>query len=181
MEAEAGRVDELSKDLYKQVCDEHRFYGDMRFKQLSLYGVVTALLVNAINSKEAARAAISVSAICVMAVVSTSVLWIMEVRSSSYGYRCQKRRDQFEISRQSASGASFPPVEFHWTLVNATNTVLLLYVCSYLFWLWQWWVAVHHEAPIRGLLLVLGFGILIAFSAREYWERWCEHRSHWRW
>src|ERR1051325_7072300 len=83
----SGFEEEWPKDLYKQMCDEHRFYGDMRFKQLSLYGVVTALLVNAMNSKDVASAAISAKAICVIALLSTSVLWVMEVRSSLYGYR----------------------------------------------------------------------------------------------
>ena len=37
----------LSCDLYKQVCDDHRFYGDIRFKHLTLWFGATALLANA--------------------------------------------------------------------------------------------------------------------------------------
>src|SRR6476469_9385837 len=111
--------EELSKDLYKQVCDEHRFYGDMRFKQLSLYGVITALLVNAMNSKDVATAAISAKPICVIALLSTSVLWVMEVRSSLYGYRCQRAKDQFETNASSGSGILTDQPGFHWTLLNA--------------------------------------------------------------
>jgi hypothetical protein len=173
--------EELSKDLYKQVCDEHRFYGDMRFKQLSLYGVITALLVNAMNSKDIATAAISAKTICVIALLSTSVLWVMEVRSSLYGYRCQKAKDQFETNASSGSGIVTDQPSFHWTLLNATNLVLFLYFCSYLFWLHQSWIALGPQAPVRRYSAMAGFMILIAFSVREYWQRWRDHLARWNW
>lgn len=176
----AAFEEEFSKDLYKQVCDEHRFYGDMRFKQLSLYGVITALLVNAMNSKDVATATISAKAICVIALLSTSVLWVMEVRSSLYGYRCQKAKDQFETNGSSASGIVTDQPSFHWTLLNATNLVLVLYFCSYLFWLRQW-IALEPRVYVGHYLPMAWFMILIAFSVREYWQRWRDHLARWNW
>jgi hypothetical protein len=42
----APTMDPLSAEIYKQNCEDLRFYGDMRFKQLTLWSVGIGFLLN---------------------------------------------------------------------------------------------------------------------------------------
>ncbi len=40
-------------ERYKQTCEDMRFYGDMRFKQLTLWSVGIGFLLNTLYGKDA--------------------------------------------------------------------------------------------------------------------------------
>ena len=177
----------LETEQYKQACDDHRFYGDMRFKQLSLFAVISGLLLNALKDITVDEKVSTVSSIGMMI---TCVIWIMEVSSSMHGQRARARKRSFEeesviMSTQEVSlSTEKAPEKFEpkWTHLNATNAVLLLYMVSYLSWfiLFLWFA---HSYLLRAIGLMLGmmYFLLIIFSLREYGPLFSHGHRKWRW
>jgi hypothetical protein len=115
-----------SADKYKQVCEDFRFYGDMRFKQLTLFSAVTVLLLNvttAANPPLLIAHHSNKTVVGIAGMLFTAVLWIMEVRSTRYALQARAEKDKIERR---------DPREREW--VTASNAVLFLYAASYFFW-----------------------------------------------
>lgn len=159
----------------------------MRFKQLSLFVVISGLLLNAVNTINGSQRNVAVSSIGMMI---TSVLWIMEVRSSIHAQisRSKKRSLEERITAHDMGQDDLvtvkPAMEFEarWTHFNATNSVLCLYVISYLSWLCLFfWESNSHVLRIIGLVPGLVFLVLIAFSIREYVPLLRHAQRAWKW
>jgi hypothetical protein len=156
----------LPGDRYKQTCEDHRFYGDMRFKQLSLFAIVTGLLLNGAISKDSPLLFTGHSnktPLSFAGIVFTTVLWVMEVRSTTHGFRIRRQKENLEGG---------PRVEWAW--LSATNAVLPLYAASYFFWFFIW----KYAGPMTksGLLAWLFFAlwgiVLVIYSEEQYRKMW---------
>ena len=162
----------FENEYYKQACDDHRFYADMRFKQLSLFGVISGLLLNAFNASAAWP---KMEILTSFGVIVTSVIWVMEVRSSMYAQKAKARirlcetclaNTQIPENSPEDREGDFKP---KWPLVNATNAVLFLYMATFVFWTTL--LLVHLESSIQlvtGILFGAAFVLLVVFSIREY-------------
>ncbi|MGP8173102.1 MAG: hypothetical protein ACLP7O_00985 [Terracidiphilus sp.] len=177
----------LEAEQYKQACDDHRFFGDMRFKQLSLFAVMNGLLLNALNSSNAVAKASTIGSLGMMI---SAVIWIMEVRSSIFGHRARAKKKSFELETEKIpSGLEDSPIEkceeqfeIKWTHVNATNAVLSLYMISYLSWLVLFfWEAHSWILQAFGLLMGLMFVFLVIFTMREYLSLLRHGHRNWKW
>ena len=117
----------LIQEMYKQASEDRRFYGDMRFKQLTLFGILSALLLNTLNSQ---MPLVSSTKISIIGMASTALLWIMEIRSSIFAQAARKLKGSLEPSGIRNEG------EFvhHWTFLNATNAVLVFYAAAFVSW-----------------------------------------------
>lgn len=170
-------------ELYKQACDDHRFYGDMRFKQLSLFALISGFLFNALNNTNTAQRVIAIS-LC--GLITTMVIWVMEVRSSLHGQsaRARKRRLEAEVLLADSGQADAKEDEFKpkWRLFNATFAVLLLYAFAYLSWMGIWLSQLDscRLLPV-GILLGFLFVVLAIFSVREYTALLRDAIKYWRW
>lgn len=184
---------DLEGEVYKQSCENHRFYGDMRFKQPTLWSVGIAFVLNALYGKETPGMTEGQKGIWyVAAFFWTAVIWVMEVRSSVHGVRAMRVKDSLEerVARErptdgsttdgsSEVKASDRDLPNKWTLLNATNAVGLLYGLSSLLALLclrkAWGISVA-TFWIEALVFVL----LVAFTIREYWELWQHAVLKWR-
>lgn len=178
-------VDEARQqnDLLKFAADNMRFYGDMRFKQLTLFSVVTAFLLNAAVSKDALvllGGHKNLTPISLLGILFTAVLWVMEVASTLYGVRylapVVKALDTLEVDQDGK-------VCRHWTHLNASNAVIFLYVGSYTIWWFMWKAAGKMTCPGYVAWIVFGLAglFLVVFTAREYWQLWKHSASKWKW
>lgn len=176
-------------ELYKQACDDHRFYADMRFKQLSLFGVVSGLLLNTLNKANTPQMIATVSSV---GMIVTNVIWIMEVRSSIYAQIARSRKHSFELefsTQEPQRGgltqgkpATISELELKWTHFNATNAVLVLYMISYFSWLILFFSQANSTAlRAFGSLLGFLFSILVAFSIRQYGSLLRHGQKTWKW
>jgi 8-oxo-dGTP pyrophosphatase MutT (NUDIX family) len=136
-----------------QFAETLRFYGDMRFKQLTLFiGAMTAAGAGVAQFWNL-RVLIAIAGMAV-----TAVMWTMEVRSTLYWRALwEKYPDLWPVPKTGCFG---------W--LSATNVVLFLYLSFYVFWL---------ECAFRWkpslLLLVPGTAVvslLVDFSVRSYWR-----------
>lgn len=175
-------------ELYKQSCEDHRFYGDMRFKQLTLWSVGIGFVLNVLHGREASGMTVGQTGIWyVAAFFWTAVIWVMEVRSSVHGVRALRLKNSLEkrmadgstIDGNSEGKARGPDVPNKWTLLNATNAVGLLYALSALLGLLclrrAWGVSTK-----TFWIEIFVFILLVAFTIREYWELWQNAVKKWR-
>ncbi len=158
-----GKI-EMSDAALSQLAENHRFYGDMRFKQLTLFmAAMTAAAAGVIQAPNT-RWWIAISALFV-----TAVMWVIEVRASLNG-----------IVAREAIPQLFPRTrEWFWPWINTTWAVLSLHVGFYILWLaciriWRtpdvpalrdvtFWIAV----TIGSMLLI--FSIVNYWRNRTFW------------
>jgi hypothetical protein len=156
-------VDESTKN---QLGENMRFYGDMRFKQLTLLltGLTLAGAGVAQYSDKPFVGSLDVrSALAVVSMVFTSVMWILEVRSTLY----------FVAALQLAPDLWPCPLAVRLSWLNATNGVLVLHLFIYLGWYWCAWQW-YPSCFVRVAFGVLGL-LLLLFSILNYVPLW-KHR-----
>lgn len=168
----APTLDPLSTELYKQYCEDLRFYGNMRFKQLTLWSVGMGFLLHVLyGGPPTEGGSYQMGNWYFAALCWTAVIWVMEVRSSVHGVRRMRLKGQFEPPGSSELNPK-------WTLVNATNAVALLYAAASLAWLVQlttlWGLKV--ATPWIGAAILV---FLVAFTAREYHPMWAHALTKW--
>ena len=150
-----------------QLAENLRYYGDMRFKQLTLFTGAMTVLGAALDTRDvntmltahlSSRFAISAAGL-----MFTSVIWVMEVKSTVY----------WVATRESENGKDLwpRPKDHFLSQLNSTNAVLFMYIVSYCFWL----VCARSWSYHPCLLLVIGTSwlvVLMAFTARSYKHMW---------
>jgi hypothetical protein len=88
---------DVELEIYKQNCEDLRFYGDMRFKQLTLWSVGMGFVLNVVYGKEAVSLTAYQRGIWYeVAFFWTVVIWVMEVRSSVHGVRRMRFKGRIE-------------------------------------------------------------------------------------
>lgn len=156
-------MSEKDEQRRQQIAENMRFYGDMRFKQLTLLmawltlagaGVVqygTAVVTGGTTVRQV---------LALATVLFTSVLWVMEVRSTV-----------FWVANREAAPDLWPrPVRNAFRFVNATNAVLVLNMTVSVFWLWcayEW-----HANMVLTVILTVLVAFLFVFSVYHYWPAW---------
>lgn len=134
-----------------QIGENLRFYGDMRFKQLTLLMAWLTVAVAGIVEHGATQLTPSISvrvAIACVSMLFTGVLWVMETRATLYWAACYAKAPEIWPS----------PRKPFWPLLKATNVVLFLYASVYVFWLWlglAWDLPLWCDGVLAALLLAL--------------------------
>jgi hypothetical protein len=149
-----------------QLLENMRFYGNLRFHQLTLLMAVLTLVGAGIAQYPDLHLTTALSlrsALAGLAMLFTAVIWIMEVRSSMH----------FRAHRRVVTSDWWPHHEsklFAW--LNATNSVLVFLGLIYFFWLYCAWEWNQRSWKFAGPFSVVGV-LLVAFSVVEYWgDRW---------
>ena len=162
-------------EIYKQASEDFRYFADMRFKQLSLFGIISALLLNALNSN---GPNLSIQYVSIIGMASAALLWIMEIRSTIHGQAARYMKRSFE----QCLGKPIEEFSPRWTLLNATNAVLALYAAAFASWYILFVVTGHHNWIYGiGAIPLLGLSLLLAFSLREYSALLSHAIKNWRW
>jgi uncharacterized membrane protein YcgQ (UPF0703/DUF1980 family) len=120
-------------DEYKEINNNVRFYGNMRFAQLTLFSAITAALLTIIFKTQPALTESIKRLLEIGGIISAIVLWVMEERSTGYATKFIHRLQELEKSlgfnqwsgRKIGTKAGF----------SATNAVRLLYFAILLFWI----------------------------------------------
>jgi hypothetical protein len=143
-----------------QLAENMRFYADMRFKQLTLFLAGLTLAAGGVaqyGTHQLVRAITIQQAVAVAAALLTAVMWVMELRASIY----------WRVHREEVPDLWPRPKGDPFALLNATNSLLVLHLTIYSFWLWagHWWgVSDWLIYP----LVALGV-LLLTFSATCSW------------
>lgn len=148
-----------------QLVENMRFFGNLRFQQLTLLTAVLTLVGAGIAqfSEKQIQITDAISlrtALGMFALAVTGVIWIMEVRATTHWVAHRELVPDWWPRHRSRG--------FGW--ISSTNALLLLLAAIYGFWLycvWQWkvqqWIVVG---------FTVGWVILIVFSVVEYWGLW---------
>jgi hypothetical protein len=161
-------------EVYKQSCEDFRFYGDMRFKQLTLWSVGMGFLLNAMYGKDAALLSVLHRGIwCAVSFFWTAAIWVMEVRSTVHGVRRLEYKTKVE-------GGGETGLSNKWTLLNASFAIALLYAASGVAWSVQL-LTIWGACVATFWVMAVAFALLVAFTAREYLPLWKHAIDKWRW
>jgi hypothetical protein len=128
-----NKKDDGYLDEYKEINNNVRFYGNMRFAQLTLFSAVTAALLTIVFKTQPSLSESLKMALEIGGLVSTFVIWTMEERSTGYGTKFIHRLQELEPllgfnqwqGRKIGTKAGF----------SATNAVRLLYFSVAVFWI----------------------------------------------
>jgi hypothetical protein len=160
-------------EVYKEYCADLRFYGDMRFKQLTVWSAGIGFLINTIyGTHSPSLTPYAQGALFACAAFWTAIIWVMEVRSSIKGARCTELKRSFEATHSS--------IQEKWTFLNATNAIALLYATTYLIVLvellklWGW-------KTVTSWVVLVAWCVVISFNIREYWQLWQHATKQWKW
>ncbi len=135
-----------------QLAENLRFFGDMRFKQLTLFMAAMTAVAGGVVESSQYRWWIALGGLCI-----TGVMWVMEIRSTV----------NFNATHERAKAWWPRPKSKLFPWLTATNAVLLLYVGFYAFWLFclKRWCSTCCFSFFGGLLAGLG---LVVFSVANY-------------
>jgi len=147
-----------------QLGQNMRFYGDMRFKQLTLFLGASSLFIAGVGQYQNIdfpRGLKLKAVISIAGILFTSVMWVMEVRSTV----------SFFATRELAEDLwpRAKPARFIW--LNSTNAVLSLHIASFCFWYWCAANWVYHRFLILSGGALLGI-LLAAFTVHNYLPAW---------
>jgi hypothetical protein len=136
-----------------QRAENFRFYGDMRFKQLTLFmAAMTAVGAGVMQFPEN-RSWIALGGLFV-----TAVMWVVEVRATLNA-----------IAAHNAIPEVFPPHRAFMPWLNSSCAVLMLHIVCYGSWLWC--VGAWCASPVPLYAGALIGPVLVVFSVVNYWRQ----------
>jgi|SRR6478736_962455 hypothetical protein len=171
-------MDLQPQDHYKKLCDDHRFFGDLRFKQLTVWAVGMGALINARLSANLNQSFLPL--IWFSGIGLTTVFWVFEVRSTLKGVIALRAIREFERcnSQDDKLGKA------NWTFVNQTNLMALLYTTSYFLWWYRafaWRIQMQWIQHVFVYIALCCWIMLIVFTFRQYLPLWKKARTDWHW
>jgi hypothetical protein len=115
---------------YKDISENLRHYANMRFKQLTLFSVLTGVILGAI-AKGDFRGCASIIVLKIIGICVVITFGIMEEKAADYWQSFVKRAMQIEeqIGYRQYSGR--PKRRF----ITATNATRFLYLVILVFWI----------------------------------------------
>ena len=156
-------MSESINDKYiPEIAQNMRFYGDMRFKQLTLlltFMSIAAAGVANYSEIELIKGVYIKLVVSIGSVLFTSLMWIMEVRSTLSW-----------VEHRKAVPNIWPRPNTHFRFVNATNSVFVLHLIIFSFWSWLSYIWSGNKYLVI-LFILLGL-FLFVFTCVNYWSLW---------
>lgn len=118
-------------DEYVDVSNNLRFYGNMRFAQLTLFLALTGSLCTLAFVGAHSLPAIGQAALKVLGAVSGLVFAFLDIRAAGYWHHYKSRATQLEVTLGFKQYTTLP----RRGCLTATNAVLLLYALIVLSWI----------------------------------------------
>jgi hypothetical protein len=141
-----------------QIAENFRFYGDMRFKQLTLFMAAMTAVVAGVMQFPCNRWWLALGGLFV-----TAVMWVVEVRATLNA-----------IVAHNAIPEAFPQQQDKfWPWLNSSWSVLLLHIACYGLWLWcvRAWCSsrvLFYVGALAGLMLFV-FSVVNYWQQRKFW------------
>ena len=159
----------MEKQKNEQLVETARFYGDMRFKQFTLFlawlSIVGAGIVY--GGEYVILCEIKLKLLLALAsIIMTGIFWIMEISSSIYWVANREAcKDVWKLPS--------PKSKFIKTInkiISTTNAMLILFIINYILWI----VCAYNWGLNRVVFIVLIFiGLLIfLYSILNYIPLW---------
>lgn len=123
------------KDEYKDLSDNMRHYGNMRFAQLTLYFGLTAALITGVFVTDPPLDVSVRTALKIFGAISALAFAVMEERATDYWRHFRRRAVRLESEMGYKQYSSRPET----CLICATNAVRLLIWCTIPLWLLATW------------------------------------------
>lgn len=121
---------EIRLAVYKDISENLRHYGNMRFAQLTLFFIITGGLFTAAFNERFEISSYGELFIYVAGIISTLVIWIMETSSTNYWCHYKEQAKNIEIS---LGISQYNNNKSPWYL-SATYAVALLFFSVFIFW-----------------------------------------------
>jgi hypothetical protein len=119
------------KDEYKDLSDNMRHYGNLRFAQLTIFIASTAALLNATLTSSLPFTTESRFLLKIGGVITTIVFWVIEERAADYWHHFRRRAVELEKQLGYQQYTTRPTRTF----ITATNAVRLFYASILVFWI----------------------------------------------
>jgi hypothetical protein len=115
---------------YKDISENLRHYANMRFKQLTLFSVLTGVILGAITKGDLLGCG-SVIILKIIGICIVVTFGIMEERAAGYWHSFLKRAIQIEgqIGYKQYSGRP------ERKSITATNAIRFLFIVIFIFWI----------------------------------------------
>jgi hypothetical protein len=122
-------ADNLTEE-YKDISENLRHYANMRFKQLTLFSVLTGVILGALTKGDWGGCG-SVMILKIIGICIVITFGIMEERAADYWHAFVRRAVEIEkeIGYRQYSGR--PGGRF----ITATNATRFLYIVTFIFWI----------------------------------------------
>lgn len=153
----------MTPEVLSQLGENQRFYGDMRFKQLTMLMAGITVFGAGVAQYPTLDLAAHVSArtlLGVTAMLFIATMWVMEIRSTL----C------FVAQREAAPELWPRPTRTPAQWVNSTNAVLIFHIGLFFGW---WWLSLQWGLVTPWLVFTGLIGaLLIVFSILSYRHLW---------
>lgn len=116
---------------YKDLSDNMRHYGNMRFAQLTIFVAITGGLLAVISNEKSALLPIHKTILKVVGLCIAVTFWIMEERAADYWHHFRKRAEMLEESLGYEQYRGRPEKR----LLTATNATRTIFVGIIVLWL----------------------------------------------
>jgi hypothetical protein len=118
------------KDEYRDLSDNMRQYGNLRFAQLTLFIASTAALLNATLTPGLPFTTELRFLLKIGGVITAIVFWVMEERAADYWHHFRRRAVELEKQLGYQQYTTRPARTF----ITATNAARLFYASLLVFW-----------------------------------------------
>ncbi|MFC1967573.1 hypothetical protein ACFLV2_02940 [Chloroflexota bacterium] len=123
----------IELEEYKEINNNVRFYGNMRFAQLTLFSAIMAGLLTIIFNTQPPITALLKTVLEFGGILLAIILLIMEERSTGYATKFINRLQELEktLGFNQWQGRRIGTK----AIISATNAVRFLYVAVIIFWI----------------------------------------------
>lgn len=149
---------EMENELYQNM----RFYGEMRFKQLTLFLAWLTIAGTGVSQSGEKLILDGASLQLIIGFASmlvTGIIWIMEISSTKYW-----------ISHREIQTKKWPASNRVWKQLSATNATILFYALTYSFWFYA--SIIWNGNCIFLIIYGIVFILLIIYTIINYLSIW---------
>ena len=157
------------EDLEKELIQNMRFYGELRFKQLALYLAWITIAVAGISQYGSTIIFHNTPLKLLVSFASmfiTFIIWTMEISSTLYWVVHREKQN---------SDKKWPKPDFKFKIINSTNAIICFYTVNYLFWLFTAFIWEGH------FIFLIIYTILFIFqvinTGLNYWSLWSNKKT----
>lgn len=152
-------------DKETELYQNMRFYGEMRFKQLTVFLAWLAIAGTGVASDSGCENILDGASLQLIigfaSMLVTGIIWIMEISSTKHFFAHRDNQDET---------IKWPVANIQLRHLNATNATVLFYALSYFFWF-------YFTYTLKGnyvLLIIYGivFLILLIHTVLNYKTLW---------
>jgi hypothetical protein len=127
------------KEEYSEIGENLRFYGNLRFAQLTLFFVVTGAIIAALFTVNPPLSADQRYLLKLVGLVMTIPFWLMEKSSTwfwiYYVERAMVIEKELGYYQYTGRNPKIRKQHWIWKKLSATNAIKIIFIAMVIFWL----------------------------------------------